>query len=152
MNLLIYSLAAIICYMGLFAGFILAKIAREEIKSGARYFVFIQKAIWILIFITLMVYLDLTYLLLLLILAFIFVFLTNKKEFFNSPYAYIFLAAIFYISSRKTEIFITASSLIFLYGLPTGTLITKKNNKETVFNILKQLIFLFIAIVLFIIF
>ncbi len=153
MNLLNYSLTAVIAYMGLFIGFILAIIAKEELKAGKKYFILLQKIILLLIFVFLLVFIELSYIPILLILAFILIsILRSKKEFNELPYIYIILAIIFYLSSKQLNLFIIESSLIFLYGLPIGTLITKKSKKETVMALLKNIGFVLIAILLFLIF
>lgn len=153
MNLLNYSLTAITVYLGLFIGFILAIIAKEEIKPGKRYFLLLQKIILLLIFIFLLIFIDLNYILVLLILAFIIIhLLKTKKEFKELPYIYIILSIIFYLSSKKLNLFIIESSLIFLYGLPTGSLLTKKDKKETIINISENIPFILTAIILFLIF
>lgn len=153
MNLLNYSLAAIITYLGLFTGFILAITAKEELKPGKKYFIFLQKVILLLIFIFLLIFVDLNYVLVLLILIFILIqILRRKKDFNELPYTYIILAIIFYLSSKKLNLFIIESSLIFLYGIPTGTLLTKKSKKEAIINILKNIVFIIVAIILFLIF
>jgi len=153
MNVLNYSLTAVIAYLGLFIGFILAITAKEELKAGKKYFIFLQKVILLLIFIFLLLFIDLDYILVLLILAFIIVAVLKRRTKFNElPYIYIILAVIFYLSSKKLNLFIIESSLIFLYGLPTGSLLTKRDKKETVINILANIPFILIAIILFLIF
>lgn len=153
MNLLNYSLTAIISYIGLFVGFILAIIAKEEIKPGKKYFIFLQKLILLLIFIFLLVFIKLNYILVLLILVFIVIYLLKtKKEFNESPYIYIVLSVVFYLSLKILSLFVIESSLIFIYGLPTGSLLTKKSKKESITNILKNVGFVIVAIILFLIF
>jgi len=153
MNILNYSLAAIIAYLGLFIGILLAIMAKEEIKPGKKYFIFLQKIILLLIFIFLLIYTDLNYILILLILALIIVhLLKTKKEFNELPYIYIILSIIFFLSSKILNFFIIESSLIFLYGLPTGSLLTNKDKKKTVINMSKNIGFIVVAIILFLIF
>lgn len=155
MNLLNYSLTAVISYLGLFVGFILAIIAKEELKQGKKYFLFLQKVILLLIFIFLLLFIKLNYILILLILVFVLIYILKnylKKGFNELPYIYIILSTIFYISSKKLDLFVIESSLIFLYGLPTGTLITKKDKEESIINILKNVGFLIVAIVLYLVF
>ena len=149
MNILNYSLTALISYIGLFVGFILALIAKEELKAGKKYFVTLQKIILLLIFIFLLIF-ELSYIPLLLISIFIIIYLFKTKKSFNeSLYIYILLGIIFYLSSKTLNLFIIESSLIFLYGIPTGTLLTKKN--ETIINILKNISFIVVVIILFLI-
>jgi len=155
MNILNYSLTALVLYIGLFMGFILVLMAKEEIKPGKKYFLFLQKAILSLIFILLVVFLGLNYIVILLLLACIIIYITKnylKKEFNDVIYTYILLSVIFYLSSKNLNLFIIESSLIFLYGLPTGTLLTTKDKKQTAMNILKNIPFILIAIILFLIF
>ena len=171
MNLLQYSLAALVTYFGLFVGFFLALIAKEEIKPGKKYFVFLKEFLLLLIFIFLIVFIKLNYLLVLLILVFIIIIALKKhhkkllnesekglensknfqKDFNELPLVYIVLGIIFYASSKTTNVFIIESSLIFLYSLPTGSLLTKKSKTKTIIEILKNIGFLVIAIILFLV-
>ena len=153
MNILNYSLTALASYIGLFMGFILALMAKEEIKPGKKYFLFLQNAILSLIFLSLFIFLGLNYIVILLLLACIIIYITKKKKEFNHTiYTYILFSVIFYISSKNLNLFIIESSLIFLYGLPTGTLLTTKDKKQTIINLLKNIPFVLIAIILFLIF
>ncbi len=153
MNILNYSLTAIISYLGLLIGFLLAVIAKEELKPGKKYFIFLQTIILLLIFLFLLIFIKLIYLLVLLILASIIIYcLKRNKEFNELPYIYIILSVIFFLSSKILNLFIIESSLIFLYGLPTGSLLTKKSKKETIVDILKNIGFVIVAIILFLIF
>ena len=153
MNILNYSLVAIISYLGLFIGFFLALIAKEEIKPGKKYFILIKKIMLLLIFVFLIVNTKLNYQIILLFLVFaILQIYRTKKEFNELPYTYIILAIIFYMASKNTTLFVIESSLIFIYGLPTGSLLTKKSKKETIINIIKNITFVIIAIGLFLIF
>ena len=155
MNVLNYSLAAIISYLGLSIGLILAIIAKEELKAGKKYFILLQKAILLLIFIFLIYFLKFNLINLIIVLLFIFIYLIKyywNKRINESFYIYLILSIIFYISSKSLNLFIIESSLIFLYGLPTGTLLTTKNKKESIINILKNMLFIILAIILFFLF
>ena len=153
MNLLNYSLAALASYIGSFIGFILALMAKEEIKPGKKYFLFLQNAVLSIVFIVLFIFLGLNYIVILLLLACIIIYITKKKKEFNDTiYTYILLSVIFYLSSKNINLFIIEDSLIFIYGLPTGTLLTTKNKKQTAINILKNITFVLITIILFLIF
>jgi hypothetical protein len=138
MNILNYSLTAVVSYLGLFVGFILAMMAKEEMKDGRRYFVF------------LLVFIRLNYILVLLILVFIVVYLLKRKN--ELVYIYMILGVIFYLSSKTLNLFVIESSLIFLYGIPTGSLLTKRDKKESLIGILKNVGFVVVAVVLFLVF
>ncbi len=150
MNILNYSLTAVVSYLGLFVGLILALMAKEEMKDGRKYFLFLQKLILLLVFVFLLVFINLNYILVLLILAFILVYLLRRKN--ELMYIYIILGVIFYLSSKTLNLFVIESSLIFLYGIPTGSLLRKRDEKGTVMGILKNVGFVIVAIVLFLIF
>ena len=154
MNLLNYSLAALISYLGLSAGFLLAVIAKEELKAGKKYFIIAKKIILLLIFASMVVLAQLNYIIISAILIVITVYLINhsKKEHIKTNYAYILFSAILFMSSARLELFTITSSLIFLYGLPAGTLLTYNTKKEAVINILKNIVFVIISIALYFIF
>lgn len=153
MNLLSYSLAAIVSYLGLFVGFILAIMAKEEVKPGEKFLILMQKIVLLLIFIFLLIFIDLNYLLVLLILLFIVIYSFKRKKHFNEiPHIYLVLAIIFYLSSKNLNLFTIESSLILLYGLPTGTLLTTKSKKESLLKMLRNIGFIILAIFLFILF
>ena len=155
MQFLNYLLALIISFSGLIIGLALAIIAKEEISPGKKYFIFLQKAILLLIFIFLIYFLKLNLINWIIVLLFIFIYLIKyqwNKKINESFYIYLILSIIFYISSKSLNLFIIESSLIFLYGLPTGTLSTAKNKKESIINILKNMLFIILAIILFFLF
>jgi len=152
MNFLNYTLTALISYLGLVVGIILAIIAKEELKKGKKYFIFLKKIILLLVFIFLIIFIELNYIILLLILPFIGIYLLKNKIDFNElPYIYIILAVIFYLSSKTLNLFIIESSLIFLYGIPTGSLLYQKDKKQSMINILNNVVFVLIAIIIFLI-
>ncbi len=154
MNFLNYSLTAIVAYLGLLVGYVLSLIAKEELKSGKKYFIFLQKALLSLIFIFLLV-MGFSYIAVLLLLACIVNYVMKnylKKKFDDIIYTYIILSIIFYLSSKTLNLFTIEASLIFLYGLPTGTLLSTNSKKESTIDILKNIIFVVVAILLFLIF
>ena len=155
MNFLNYSLTALVSYIGLFLGFALALIAKEEIKPGKKNLIFLQKIILLLIFGFLLILFEQMYLSILVLLMFISLSLWkkySKKEFNELPYIYILFGMVFYLSSKRLNLFVIESSLIFLYGLPVGSLLTTKNKKETVVKLLSNIGFVLVAVVLFLIF
>ncbi|MBU0628151.1 MAG: hypothetical protein KKC75_03105 [Nanoarchaeota archaeon] len=154
MNLLNYSLAALLSYLGLFAGLLLAIIAKEELKAGKKYFIITKKVIIALIFISIIFLAQLKHVLILIALLIITTSLVkySKTELVKTHYTYLLFSAIFYLSSKRLELFAVSSSLIFLYGLPAGTLLSYKTKKEAITNILKNVVFVVIAIAIYIIF
>ncbi len=125
--------AAIIAFSGIIAGMLLAFFAKEEVKSGRKYLALLQKAL-ILIFAVIIVnffqiglfYRAIIYLVLMLIIVF-----TDLKSEMLYPVFGVFL----YLTLQNDEIFLFASSLIFLIGLPTGSLAVKNYKVREIFII-----------------
>ena len=74
------------------------------------------------------------------ILIALFPFFTKKK--IALPIIYPFLGIVFYLSSKDLSSFVAVASLIFLFGIPSGTLSQldekgklKKDFKELVFSL-----------------
>ena len=158
MEVINYFLTGIITYFGLGCGIGLAYIAKEELNDGRKYFILSQNIILPLIIFSFLYFLKVSLIIdiTLLIISFICLYYFNnlkndnfKKNFY---YIYLILGIIFFISSKNNNFFIVESSLIFLYGFPTGSLIidVKKNNFFEI--LLKTISFIFISIVLFLMF
>jgi hypothetical protein len=142
MEILNYALVAIVISIGLILGRVLAWIAKEEIRPGKNYFLILQKALFCAAVIALM-FLNRTnvhYIWAGALIIFVYVYYYKK---ISPEIVYGVLGLVFYLSS-KTEYFLLASSLIFLYGLPSGTLL--KNKEKIALNLL---VFLVVSIGLF---
>lgn len=145
MEPLTYSLTALITFSGLFIGKALAHFAAEEMVAGRKYFLLMHKIIFVVIVALLINALNLNpffraviYLVLLAALFFL--------RMIRSEIIYPLLGLIFFFGS-KTELFMAISSLIFIYGFPTGSLLAKKHNILKMF--LYHLPFLIVALALF---
>ena len=152
MEILNYILAVVITFLGLFVGFLLALIAEEELKPGKPYFIFLQNLIFSLIIFFLLFFSELTVWLAILIATLTFIFLIKTN--INSIAIYLSLAFIFNGAFRNLlKVFILEASLVFIYGIITGSLVTYKlKNKKlkTVKElIIKYGIFIPLAIILF---
>ncbi len=123
-----YVLASIIVSFGLFCGAGLGWVAKEELKSGARYFVLMQNFIAVLI-LAFVVYLKLTNLIVIsAILAFGIIYRTKLSRVPKVSFYFIvyFVLGLIFSGSIREESFVLISSLIFLFGFPTGSLIYMK--------------------------
>ncbi len=131
-----YFLASIIAYLGLLVGLILIKLAPEEQKPGKKYLFLLKKILFFLILIPLLFSYKVHFILLIIVLLFVIVLIiTNKIDLNRSARVYFFLGIAFYLSSKIFNLFIIESILIFLYGIPTSSLILnlKKKNYYDVF-------------------
>ncbi len=127
MNILSYALAAIVAYLGIAAGLVIIRSAKEEQKAGKRYFLALQKTVLILIFISLFYFMDIS--LLLILSAAISAAAYHKNG--SSYYMYPVFAVLFYMGSISKELLFILAVLLFIYGLAvSGILFTKKNYLE----------------------
>jgi hypothetical protein len=149
MELINYILSALIVSFGIFCGVILGRIAKEELKPGKKYLIFLQYAI-IAVMLVLMVYfrfnVDIVFLF---VAALFFVIYRTRFKKQIMPEIYVLFALIF--SNAVNGFFISVSALIFLYGFPTGSLLylNKKWIKPVVINFL---LFFLISIILYLLF
>ena len=118
----------IIAFLGLIVGLILARFTKEELKPGRKYFIWFKKII-LLVLVVSLVYIAWSNMFFIkeaigaiigflvgLIVAYFF-----KKEYFY------FGLALYILAYTQSFIFITI--LIFLFGLPYGTLLFSKKFK-----------------------
>ena len=158
MEVLTYFLTGIITYLGLGCGIGLAYIAKEELNDGRKYFILSQNIILPLIIFSFLYFLkvnliiDITVSIISFICLYYFNNLKNDNFKKNFYYIYLILGIIFFISSKNNNFFIVESSLIFLYGFPTGSLIIDVKKKNFFEILLKTISFIFISIILFLIF
>lgn len=124
MEILNIILAALISASGLLVGLLLAKIAKEELKPGKNYFIWLRNILLILaiIFVLYSFKLQLYLFLITGIIITLLILKLNPKSFIGYP----ILALLFILSIKNTNLFILTSSIIFLYGLPTAALIKIK--------------------------
>ena len=162
MSLLNYSLTAFVTYLGLIAGMILAFSTEEELKPGRKYFAILQHVCYFIIFGLLFYYFGVNKLtgeltttaILFVILSYLCYHFGVKAKGKKMPLIkyyiiYAALAIIFYLSSKIIGIHIIISSVIFVYGLPTGTILTDPRKKAKSFWLmLSYLIYPAIAVIL----
>ena len=110
----------LISLLGFVCGIMLAKIAKDELEDGKKYFILMKKilffAVSFLIIYSFVITAQYLYLILFLILSTV-VFIQKQ-----TPTTEMFTYIIFIIPYFFLQHQILLSSLIFLYGLPTGTL------------------------------
>jgi len=126
-----YFLAAIISYLGLLLGIILIKFAPEEQRPGKKYFILFKKALLVLIIALLFYFLNINSIVLIALSLLLIYLLSNKRITLESTVlVYILFGIIFSLSSKFQDLFLIESVLIFLYGIPTASLILKIKKKN----------------------
>jgi hypothetical protein len=136
-----YALASFVVSVGIFCGAILGHIAKEELKPGRKYLAAMQNAVLAAVAV-LLVYFGVGAFASV-FAAFIFLLAAEKTKITNphpikiSFLAYAVLALAFFeaaASGLASSGFIALSSLAFIYGFPTGSIIfIKKRWKRKAF-------------------
>ncbi len=129
-----YFFASLVSFLGLLVGIVLVKIAPEEQKPLEKNFHFLRKVFLLMALLFLVPYYLYNFFYMA-ILALIFVFLIFIEYRISglckkSMLAYPLLGILFFLSSKNTSLFAIESSLIFLHGLPTASLIWKEKEKN----------------------
>ena len=153
MQFINYFFASLISFFGLLAGIILVKIAPEEQKPLENYFILMRKLLLLLIFIFLFFYYFnvLTSLAILIICMIFAIFaeykINNKLK--KSMASYAILGALFFFSAQNTNLFTIESSLLFLFGASSASLIYNKKERNDCKIIFYNIHFIAIAGLLF---
>jgi len=119
-------LIPLIVFSGLILGVILAKVSPEEMKSGERYFKILKKItltilIISLIFLAIPLFLEL---ILGLVVGYIAALLLKRVYFFLG------LALFLSFLTSIPDLILLFSSIVFIFGLPTGSLIASEVKKK----------------------
>lgn len=143
MEILNYSLIALITAVGLACGAVIGYFAKEELKPGKKYFILLQKILFTLAIAFLMYAnrANVHYLWAGGLIIFIYLYFYER---INQAFAYAFLALVFSLAS-ETGMFLPISASIFLYGFPAGSLNYKNKKMILICNIL----FIILAVILF---
>jgi hypothetical protein len=142
-----YAVFAIIAFLGLIGGIIASYSNKKELLPGKRYFVLSQKILFMAVIIATVVLFELNVFLsfAIILAAFLFCFYLSLTKY--SYYVYILFGSLFFIGMRNDKLFLLNCALVFLFGIPNGTLLTMKN-KNIAIEIIKHLGF-FICLLLF---
>ena len=148
-----YFSTLIFVFLGLYVGAILAYISPEEMKPGTSYFKAFGNALLVFILLILF-YAYGIHLLILVILG----IAASAAAYYTSDIpavshiAYLLLGIVFFYSTKSSALFITISAMIFLYGLPLGSLYVANRPKKSKRTVLSDMFlsfgfFLIIALV-----
>ncbi len=147
-DLLKYSVILVITYLGLAAGIILSYIAKEEIMIGRKYLKLLQKILLSLVVLFVFYFLNINIILVIIISVVILLLLLFIKN-IHQQYMYALLGLFYWISSKNINAFIIISSLIFLYGFPTGSLLIKVEKKSIAQILMTTFYYLVIGLILY---
>jgi hypothetical protein len=141
-------LASLFVGFGVFCGVFLAFIAPEELKPGKKYFIFFRTLLFISLVAVLVFsfYTSSLLVVLLCLVSLLDLFLNKISEILRFG----FLGLFFYFGTQIGSLSILVFSLIFLYGLPAGSLLANKESGRKWFFVLLRalipyLVFLLVA-------
>lgn len=131
-----YLLTLIICFLGLFIGAVLAFMAKDELKAGRKYFILMQQILIMLIVFFVLFSFDIniyvcTTIALLALIAYYYLHNRIKTQSIH------ILLTVAFFTGYLNSYFAVIASLIFLFGLPTGSLFAEnmlKKGKIVVFG------------------
>jgi len=152
-SFLTYFLASLIAYLGLLVGIILITMAPEEQKHGRKYFIFLKKFLFFMLFIPILYYYKINQVFSLALLSFVAALILGNRLKLDKSYLIYFLLGIsFYLGSRFIDLFVMEAVLIFLYGMSDASLAfsLKKKNYYEIF--IKNLSFFVPVAILYLIF
>ena len=125
---LLISLGGIIC------GYLLTYIAPEEIDAGQRYFLFLKRSLWVILALTSLFFFIkaqniLWGILFFLALGILFTITLFWKHVVIEIVNYITFLSIILLSQKEAQLLL--ASVVFLYGLPAGTLLKHDLHKRS---------------------
>ncbi len=125
-------LVTLVSCAGLGVGYLLALLSPEEMKPGKKYFLVLEKALRILVFVPVLFFSAVYDYWLVLFAALLLVsFFLSLRE--RSVLLYVAFVLMIFLT-QESSVYLTQASFVFLYGLTAGTLlrITHTRNRALV--------------------
>lgn len=145
-----YVIATVLALLGFFIGMFLAKLAPEELKQGLQYLTMLKKMLLLSIFILFINLVEFTFFLKILIYALIIILFAMIEL---MPFQlYMLLVFLLLLATPSTSSFFIQTSLVFLYGLPAGTIFVAENLKESFKRIMSRATLEMLPALLFVLF
>ena len=155
-----YILLLIISYLGLLAGIIISYMAKEEIKSGKKYFQILKPIIFVFIVYFFMTYLNI-FPVISIILAIVFAgftFIWDKRmKFINTNILYYSFFSVIIFETKLSYYASIIGVLIFIFGLITASIKSEKLEKVKLLPRVKKIlgeniIYIILGLILYFIF
>ena len=130
--MLTYILTTVFVFSGVYVGALLAFISPEELKPGKSYFRAFENTLLVFI-ILILLYAYNAHLFVLIFLGValsIFLYYTCETTPVNQI-AYFLLGIALFFSTKTVDLFITISTMTFLYGLPLGSIYVARRMKKS---------------------
>lgn len=123
-----YLLILAVTFLGPFVGLLIGHMTKEELKDGRKYFNLMRFILVLALIIAFFFYFPQIPIPLLIFIIFLIIFINRKYQ--KDFLIYAIFGILFYLSLIKTELFLITSSIIFLYGLPSGSLFLERHIEE----------------------
>jgi hypothetical protein len=139
--MLTYILTTVFVFSGVYVGALLAFISPEELKPGKNYFKAFENTLLVFIILILLYAYDANIFVLIFLGVVLSIFLYYTCE--NTPVnqiAYFLLGIAFYFAAKSVDLFIIISTMIFLYGLPLGSMYVARRLKRSKKTILTDVL------------
>lgn len=138
-------LASLVVGSGILIGALLARMAKEEVKLGLKYFILLKNILFSAVILTTIFYYTRVNIMIALATPLLFSALfINKLQ----PVAvYTAFAIVCILSSADSSLYLLVSSLIFLAGFPVGTIAYSAAKKNALIEVLAAYL-VFIVIIL----
>jgi hypothetical protein len=148
MAFLSYFLAALVSFLGIGVGVVLAFVSPEEMPTGRKLFPLVQRIVLVAIAaIFIGIYVSNIFIRIPLYIIAILLLTLRLKPII----AYPLLGFPFFFSSNNQNAFLAIAALVFAYGLPTGSLYAQKGKMDSAKFVLSNLTFVVVAAALYLI-
>ncbi|MEK6837409.1 MAG: hypothetical protein AABX69_02050 [Nanoarchaeota archaeon] len=156
MSPLQFASVAVVSYLGLFAGFFLASLTKEELPTGRRYFPWLQRLIILAVVAVTMNFFGFGLVIKFFTYAILLLLLTLK---INLQLAYTVFGVFLFAVSSSSNTLLMVASLVFVFGLLSGSnyfagSVRKKSDMvgEAKSLLVKNSIYVVVALTLFLLF
>lgn len=145
-----------VTFLGPFIGLLIGYMAKEELKDGRKYYNLIRLALIIALLAAFFFYFPQQSISILLFIIFLIILINKRYQ--KDSLIYALFGIMHYLSLISQELLAVTTSLIFLYGLPSGSLFLEEHirGKNKVWLIKKAFfnywIYLAVAIILYLLF
>ena len=141
-----FAAVAVISYLGLLAGFFLGSVTTEELPTAKKYFPMLQRAIILVIAVVMANYFGYPLLIRLIIYAVVIAAALASVDF---RFFYPIFGALLAFTEASSNWLLFLSSLVFLFGLVTGSLYFSKKKASLLRLLAGSCSYIFISMILF---
>ena len=117
-----HFIVILVAFSGFWAGYWLRRIAKEEVKEGRKYFVLLERALLAAVFVPALYVSLMSMAVVWVLVVAVSLVLTFTIQRFKLPVIGATLILLL-MATQNSSLYLLEASLVFLYGLPGGTLV-----------------------------